>query len=104
MPALFAAAAPEPEGILGGDLRVLTANCGQGRATTLAEYEAGGGYTALRRALSMGAEAVMAEEEGRAGGAGGAAFPTGVKWEGAHRAAAAKYVVCNADESEPAPS
>ena len=35
-------------------------------------------------------------------GRGGAAFPTGVKWEGAAQAAGQpKYVVCNADEAEP---
>jgi NADH-quinone oxidoreductase subunit F len=35
-------------------------------------------------------------------GRGGAAFPTGIKWEGAAKAAGMeKYVICNADESEP---
>jgi NADH-quinone oxidoreductase subunit F len=35
-------------------------------------------------------------------GRGGAAFPTGIKWEGAANAPSEeKYVVCNADESEP---
>ena len=35
-------------------------------------------------------------------GRGGAAFPTGLKWEGAANASGeTKYVVCNADESEP---
>jgi NADH-quinone oxidoreductase subunit F len=35
-------------------------------------------------------------------GRGGAAFPTGIKWEGAAKAAGEpKYIVCNADESEP---
>src|SRR2546430_8519972 len=35
-------------------------------------------------------------------GRGGAAFPTGVKWEGAAKAPGQpKYIVCNADESEP---
>jgi NADH-quinone oxidoreductase subunit F len=35
-------------------------------------------------------------------GRGGAAFPTGIKWEGAAKAEAdQKYVICNADESEP---
>jgi NADH-quinone oxidoreductase subunit F len=35
-------------------------------------------------------------------GRGGAAFPTGVKWEGAAKAPGhPKYIVCNADESEP---
>jgi NADH-quinone oxidoreductase subunit F len=101
--ALFAAAGPTPPGILGGDVRLLTANCGRGRATGLAEYEAGGGYAGLRRALAMGPEAVIAEIKA-AGlvGRGGAAFPTGTKWEGARQAAGQpKYVVCNADESEP---
>ena len=35
-------------------------------------------------------------------GRGGAAFPTGIKWEGAAKARKrTKYVICNADESEP---
>ena len=35
-------------------------------------------------------------------GRGGAAFPTGIKWDGAAKAEAdQKYVICNADESEP---
>jgi NADH:ubiquinone oxidoreductase subunit F (NADH-binding) len=35
-------------------------------------------------------------------GRGGAAFPAGIKWEGAAKAEAdQKYVICNADESEP---
>ena len=33
MDALFDAALPQPAGIVGGDLRVLTANCGRGRVT-----------------------------------------------------------------------
>jgi NADH-quinone oxidoreductase subunit F len=98
-------------GIIGGDpspgsgqaLRLLTANCGRGRPTNLAEYEASGGYAGLRRALSMAPEAIIAEVKA-AGlvGRGGAAFPTGIKWEGARQAPGQpKYVVCNADESEP---
>jgi NADH-quinone oxidoreductase subunit F len=92
-----------PSAVIGGDLRILTANCGKGRATTLQEYEAGGGYVGLRRALAGSPEAVLAEVKA-AGlvGRGGAAFPTGVKWEGAALApGAVKYVVCNTDESEP---
>jgi NADH-quinone oxidoreductase subunit F len=93
-----------PQGILGGDLRLLTANCGQGRPTSLTDYEAGGGYNALRKALTqMTPEAVIAEVKASGlVGRGGAAFPTGIKWEGAAKAAGQpKYVVCNADESEP---
>jgi NADH-quinone oxidoreductase subunit F len=93
----------KPFGRLGGDLRLLTRNCGQGRATALAEYQAGGGYSALRRALSLTPAEVIAEVKA-AGlvGRGGAAFPTGLKWEGAAQAPGTpKYVVCNGDEAEP---
>jgi len=98
-----ASSAAEPHSLLGGDLRLLTALCGQGRAATLAEYVAGGGYAGLRQALALGPEAVIAEVKA-AGlvGRGGAAFPTAVKWQGARQAPGEpKYVVCNADESEP---
>jgi len=100
---LFADADVEPHSLLGGDLRLLTALCGQGRAATLAEYVAAGGYAGLRQALALGPEAVIAEVKS-AGlvGRGGAAFPTAVKWQGARQAVGEpKYVVCNADESEP---
>lgn len=92
-----------PHGVVGGDLRVLTANCGKGRPTSLEEYELTSGYAALRRALAMDPEAVIAEvKDSGLVGRGGAAFPTGVKWEGAFKAGGEpKYVVCNADESEP---
>jgi NADH-quinone oxidoreductase subunit F len=92
-----------PAGRVAGDLRTLTRTCGLGRATPLAAYESGGGYAGLRRALELGGEAVVAEIKA-AGlvGRGGAAFPTGLKLEGARKAAGwPKYVVCNADESEP---
>jgi NADH-quinone oxidoreductase subunit F len=90
-----------PKSIVGGSLRLLTANCGNG-TTSLAKY---GEYAALKKAMSMKPGAVI-EEIKASGlvGRGGAAFPTGVKWEGAAKAqadAGAKYVICNADESEP---
>lgn len=87
-------------GLIGGDIRILTANCGKGRATSLTEY---GDYAGLKKARATSPEAVMAEVKA-AGlvGRGGAAFPTGIKWEGAAKASGQpKYVVCNADESEP---
>src|SRR3989338_4005585 len=43
---LIAGTGNAPGGIVGGDLRRLTLNCGRGRATTLPEYEASGGYAA----------------------------------------------------------
>ena len=70
---------------------------------TLETYRAHGGYTALQKALTMSPEAIV-EEVKKSGlrGRGGAGFPTGMKWgflakpEGVPR-----YLVCNADESEP---
>ncbi|MFV1858553.1 MAG: NAD(P)H-dependent oxidoreductase subunit E [Anaerolineales bacterium] len=87
-----------------GDLRLLTRNCGNDAPTTIEEYQAGGGYAALRKAVSEMAPADVIEEIKAAGlvGRGGAAFPTGVKWEGAASAQGSpKYVINNADESEP---
>src|SRR5438067_6469925 len=51
----------------------------------------------------MGAEAVIHEvTDARLLGRGGAAFPTGRKWESVRKAdARPHYLVCNADESEP---
>jgi NADH-quinone oxidoreductase subunit F len=92
-----------PGAVLGGDLRILTARCANGKPTSLQDYLASGGYAGLRKAMQMTPEAVIAEVKSSGlVGRGGAAFPTGVKWEGAARAEGSpKYVVCNADESEP---
>lgn len=82
-----------------GSVRVLTPRCGNG-PTFLAEY---GEYAALRKARNMAPEAVIAEVKASGlVGRGGAAFPTGLKWEAAAKAEGSpKYIVCNADESEP---
>jgi NADH-quinone oxidoreductase subunit F len=88
-----------PQSIVAGSLRLLTANCGEGTAS-LGKY---GKYTAFLKALEMTPDSVVAEiKASELVGRGGAAFPTGVKWEGAAKADGdQKYVVCNADESEP---
>ena len=72
-------------------------------ATSLASYRQHGGYAALAKAIAIGSAAVIAEvSAARLFGRGGAAFPTGRKWEAvAHEPAQPHYVVCNADESEP---
>jgi NADH-quinone oxidoreductase subunit F len=69
---------------------------------SLAEFRREGGYQALARAIELGPVAVV-EEVKKSGlkGRGGAAFPTGIKWEGVAREPAPRYLVCNADESEP---
>ncbi|MBI2757131.1 MAG: NAD(P)H-dependent oxidoreductase subunit E [Chloroflexi bacterium] len=88
-----------PSSAVYGLIRLLTANCGNG-TTSLAKY---GEYAALQKALGMKREDVINEIKASGlVGRGGAAFPAGVKWEGAAKAEGQpKYVVCNADESEP---
>ena len=82
---------------------VLTRNVGRREARTVAGYKAGGGYAGLARALEMEPEAVI-EEVKASGlrGRGGAGFPCGMKWGFIPRGKEGpKYIVCNADESEP---
>src|SRR5207247_5949467 len=70
---------------------------------SLDTYRANGGYEALRRAVELGPEGVIREvKDAKLLGRGGAAFPTGVKWEAvAKQPVRQHYFVCNADESEP---
>jgi NADH-quinone oxidoreductase subunit F len=69
---------------------------------TLDSYLADGGYAAARKALTMDPAAVV-EEVKRAGvrGRGGAGFPAGVKWSFLPKDVFPRYLVVNADESEP---
>jgi NADH-quinone oxidoreductase subunit F len=70
---------------------------------SLDAYRSQGGYAALDRALELGRDGVLhAVAESNLLGRGGAAFPTGTKWEAvARQPAQPHYLVCNADESEP---
>jgi NADH-quinone oxidoreductase subunit F len=71
--------------------------------TSLDSYRAAGGYAALRSALELGPAGVIREvTDSRLLGRGGAAFPTGRKWDAvARNPVRPHYLVCNADESEP---
>jgi NADH-quinone oxidoreductase subunit F len=84
------------------DLRILR-RVGRIDPGSLDEYRADGGYEALRRAIALGPEGVIREiVDARLMGRGGAAFPTGRKWEAVARAPVRPHhLVCNADESEP---
>jgi NADH-quinone oxidoreductase subunit F len=63
------------------------------------DYRAHGGYEALRRSLNLGGNWVVREvSASRLVGRGGAAFPSGKKWDPVNQP---QYLVCNADESEP---
>jgi NADH-quinone oxidoreductase subunit F len=61
------------------------------------------GYTALKKALGLSPDDIINEvKKSNLRGRGGAGFPTGVKWGFIPKQSAKpKYVVCNADESEP---
>ena len=71
--------------------------------TSLDAYRAHGGYEALRQAIALGPEGVIREvTDAKLLGRGGAAFPTGRKWDAvARQPARPHYLICNADESEP---
>ena len=70
---------------------------------SLDSYRAHGGYDALRRAFALGPAGVIREvSDSKLLGRGGAAFPTGRKWEAvARQPVRPHYLICNADESEP---
>lgn len=72
--------------------------------TSIEDYIAIGGYTALASVLYGWASEKVIEEIKRSGlrGRGGAGFPTGLKWELCRQARGdIKYVICNADEGDP---
>jgi NADH-quinone oxidoreductase subunit F len=71
--------------------------------TSLDAYRMGDGYRALARAIEIGPAGVVDEVvASKLLGRGGAAFPTGRKWDAVAKAEARPhYLVCNADESEP---
>jgi NADH-quinone oxidoreductase subunit F len=70
----------------------------------LATYQSRGGYAAWRKVVQSMKPAQLIEEVKASGlrGRGGAGFPTGMKWSFVPRESPKpKYLVCNADESEP---
>jgi NADH-quinone oxidoreductase subunit F len=65
-------------------------------------YERRGGYSALRKALTMEPEQVLAQlEASHIRGRGGAGFEMGKKASFLPKGSMDKYLCCNADESEP---
>ena len=75
----------------------------------LKDYEARGGYQALRKILGQDGSGAMTPDQviaevkaGSLRGRGGAGFPTGLKWSFMPRKfPGQKYLVCNSDEGEP---
>jgi formate dehydrogenase iron-sulfur subunit len=82
--------------------RLTFARAGITDPVSLADYEAHDGYSGLRNALTMDPSAIVAAVTASGlRGRGGAAFPTGIKWNTVLKAQSAqKYIVCNADEGD----
>ena len=71
---------------------------------SLKDYEARGGYSALKRVFAEGLtpDQIIAEVKASSlRGRGGAGFPTGLKWSFMPKGLPEKYIVCNTDEGEP---
>jgi NADH-quinone oxidoreductase subunit F len=82
--------------------RLLFADIDEPGLATREVYERRGGYISLRRALAMEPEDVLGElESSGLRGRGGAGFAMGKKVSFLPHGAMDKYLVCNADESEP---
>ena len=82
---------------------VLLSRIGRVDPLSIDDYIASSGFIALRRAVEIGAEQVISEVTASGlVGRGGAAFPTGRKWAAvAGQPVKTRYLICNADESEP---
>jgi len=104
-PAVLAAEAPPVMAVpqAGQDGLMLLKRVGQVDPESIDDYLAADGYAGLRRAFEMEPGKVISEvKDSRLMGRGGAAFPAGIKWEStAKQPATPRYLVCNADESEP---
>ncbi len=101
--AFLAGTHPEPSARVYGGPFYMLGRVGKVNPVSLADYEAHGGYRALKKAVAQTPEEVItAVEQSGIVGRGGAMFPTGRKWRFTRAAAGAvKHIVVNADESEP---
>ncbi|HQJ08042.1 MAG TPA: NADH-quinone oxidoreductase subunit NuoF [Deltaproteobacteria bacterium] len=81
---------------------ILLANVHRPNSERIDTYLRYGGYEALRKALKLSPEDIIAEVKASGlRGRGGAGFPTGVKWGFMPKDAPVKYLAINTDEGEP---
>ncbi|HNO23482.1 MAG TPA: NADH-quinone oxidoreductase subunit F, partial [Leptospiraceae bacterium] len=85
------------------ELKILTKHRGEKDTHTISHYQSVGGYTAVKKALSMqGDDIVATVKNSGLRGRGGAGFPTGMKWSFIPKNInKPKYLLCNGDEGEP---
>jgi NADH dehydrogenase subunit F (EC 1.6.5.3) len=84
-------------------VNLLLRRCKEPRTVDIEEYITTGGYSALKKALNRFTpeDIIVLVEESTLRGRGGAGFPTGKKWRFAVSNPKPRYLICNADESEP---
>jgi formate dehydrogenase iron-sulfur subunit len=87
---------------LASQQRLTSARLGIVDPASLDDYLAHGGYAGLQTALALApAEIVRRVTDSGLRGRGGAAFPTGIKWQTVlEQPAGRKYIACNADEGD----
>jgi NADH-quinone oxidoreductase subunit F len=85
------------------ETRVLTKRFGLPHSASIDTFLANEGYQGFQRALDMSQDQIIQEvKDSNLRGRGGAGFPTGMKWGFVPRSSPKpKYIVVNADESEP---
>ncbi len=92
------------KGTLPAEQRIVLRRAGIIDPTSIEDYILNDGYMALGKVLTSMSPAEVIEEVKKSGlrGRGGAGFPTGTKWGFvAREKSEKKYIICNADESEP---
>lgn len=92
-----------PEIYVDSNINLLLKRAKENRTVNIEEYETTGGYSALRKVLERFSpdDIITLVEESTLRGRGGAGFPTGKKWRFAVANPKPRYLICNADESEP---
>ena len=85
-------------------LKILTEHIKTPGIATIGVYKSKGGYQAVEKAIRTMTPDAVVEEVKKSGlrGRGGAGFPAGMKWSFIDKKSGnPRYLVCNADESEP---
>jgi NADH-quinone oxidoreductase subunit F len=83
--------------------RIIFGNNGLIDPTSIDDYIAVGGYSAMAKSLfDMTPEKIIAEiKKSGLRGRGGGGFPTGIKWDTCRKHHGTRYIICNADEGDP---